>query len=395
MDIDTKTGIADGLSYRRLAIASGGTGGHFYPGLSVARLFRKEVDGEVLMLLSGKHTEAQSRAAESHGIATVVVDSAPRPTSLIQCFTFVFKVLSGIMSARRELKNFAPDAVLGMGSFASFTASVAAWTLGIPIFLHEGNARIGKTNRFLSRWARYLAISFPPVNSSECKCPISCTGMPVRPELLGEHLSRERALELINSRHNTSFDPSKPLLLIFGGSQGAQAFNRTLPAALMSLGERAPQVIHLSGKGKLEEVKAAYDGAAFANLALEEVEYIGALYSACDAIFCRAGASSIAEISLFNRYSFLVPYPFAAEQHQDDNANVLHATGAATVIRQQDFDCDHARVMLEHWLEHRGEYAANAENCHYIARPEASGDLLRLIDECLLYGNRKCLAAQS
>ena len=369
----------------RLAIACGGTGGHFYPGLSTARYFKKNY-GEVLMFLGGKNAEAQAAIAETHGIKTVIVKSSPKPQGLKSAIGFGMDFIAGVLEARRRLKEFAPDAMLGMGSFASATAAISARLLKIPLFLHEGNARIGKANRILSRFAKQLAISFPPVNAGQCKCGISCTGMPVRPELLGEHMDKAKALELINNRYNSTLDPEKPVLLIFGGSQGAQVFNQVLPEALLELGADAPQVIHLTGKGKLEDVTRTYAPATFPHLLIAEADFMGVLYSACDVIICRAGASSIAEISLFQKYAFLIPYPYAADHHQDDNAAVLEATGAAMVIGNECFTREKALEILRSWLSRQEEFRQLAQNCSYIARPEATQDLIRLILDYAVYG---------
>jgi len=389
MDIDqNKTVLIDDKPEKkltRLAIACGGTGGHFYPGLSVARYFRKNY-GEVLLFLGGKNAEAQAAIAEGHGIKTVIVKSSPRPQGIKAGIGFGLDFFHGVFEARRKLKAFAPDAMLGMGSFASATAAISAWMLRIPLFLHEGNARIGKANRILSRFAKQLAISFPPVNALQCKCGISCTGMPVRPELLGEQMDKAKALELLNNRYNTNLDPLKPVLLVFGGSQGAQVFNQTLPEALLQMGPQAPQVIHLTGKGKLEDVTKLYESAPFPYLTIAEADFMGLLYSACDVIICRAGASSIAEISLFDKYSFLIPYPYAADHHQDDNAAVLEATGAAMVIANECFTREKALEILYSWLGRRDEFRQLAQNCSYIARPEATEDLVRLIQDYVIYG---------
>lgn len=370
--------------FSRLAIASGGTGGHFYPGLSVAREFHRR-GGKVLMLLSGKHTEQQSQIAENYGIETVVIKSSQRPDRAVRYVGFAFDIFDGVWSARSILRRFRPDAMLGMGSFATFTASLAARMLNIPIFLHEGNARIGTANRFISRWARHLAISFPPVNRGACRCPVTCTGMPVRPELLqGQKVTKEKAIELLNQRHKCNFSPTQPVLLIFGGSQGAQVFNQAIPEALKQLGRKDLQVIHLTGKGKLDEVKLLYVDTEFPWLALAEIPYMDVVYSASDLIICRSGASSIAEITLFNKYSVLAPYPFAAEKHQDDNAAVMAAAGASTVIKSDEFSAVRIRDFLSEWVDHQGEYAEKAKNCAYVARPEATVDLLRLIEENLV-----------
>jgi|GEM_PF-238604 len=387
MDLtSTQTGaVAETLppEFRKLAIASGGTGGHFYPGLSVAREFQRR-RGEVLMFLSGKHTAQQSEIAARFGIKTIIIPASPRPRGPVAFCRFVINLLRGVGQARRRLEEFRPDALLGMGSFASFTASIGARLAGIPVFLHEGNARIGAANRFISRWAYHLAISFPPVNREHCKCPVTCTGMPVRPELLGQRIDRDQAIAQINREQGTAFTPELPLFLIFGGSQGAQVFNQTLPAALKQLGRQDFQVIHLTGKGKLDEVTAAYAGAAFPALAVAESAEMDVLYTACNLIFCRAGASSIAEITLFGRYSVLVPFPYAAELHQDDNAAVMTAADAATVVGNADFTAGWIKEFLADWFEHRPEFENKAGNCAMVARPEATTDLLHLIEADLL-----------
>ena len=391
LDLKQPEGSGNGAptekKFTRLAIACGGTGGHFFPGLSTARYFQKNY-GEVLLFLGGKNTETQSAIAENYGIKTVIVKASPRPRGLGSVFGFTLDFFTGVLEARRKLKEFQPDAMLGMGSFASVTAAIAARWLHIPLFLHEGNARIGKANRILSRFAKHLAISFPPVNAEGCKCPISCTGMPVRPEILGEKIPQEKALELLNQRYHIAFKPGRPVLLIFGGSQGAQVFNRVLPEALLELGPAAPQVIHLTGKGKLEEVTQLYTSAPFPHLTIAEADFMATLYSACDVIVCRAGASSIAEISLFGKYAFLIPYPFAAEHHQDDNAAVLEGAGAAMVISNDCFTRERALELLESWLSRQEEYRRLAGNGSYIARPDATADLVRLMQDYVVYGSK-------
>ncbi|MDD3117754.1 MAG: UDP-N-acetylglucosamine--N-acetylmuramyl-(pentapeptide) pyrophosphoryl-undecaprenol N-acetylglucosamine transferase [Victivallales bacterium] len=374
------SGTPENQEFTRLAIACGGTGGHFFPGLSTARYFQQH-GGEVLLFLGGKNTASQAAIATAYRIKTVIVKSSPRPHNIPSTFKFLRDCGSGVLTARRELRRFRPDAMLGMGSFASATAAMAARSLHIPLFLHEGNARIGRTNRYLSRWARHLAISFPPVNATSCKCPFTCTGMPVRPELLAPQPSREEAIAELNRRYGTAFRPELPLLLIFGGSQGAAVFNRILPEALLSLNTTVMQVIHLAGKGKLEDVTQLYHAAPFPHLVIAEADDMGIFYSACDVIVCRAGASSIAEISLFGKYAFLIPYPYAAEHHQDDNAAVLESVGAAMVVNNDCFTRDKALDLIGSWLSRREEYAGLAANGRRIARPEAAPALIRLMRE--------------
>ena len=154
----------------RLIISCGGTGGHFNPGLSTACAFR-DAGGRPLLILGGKHFEEQSKTAEKNGIEYRRVSCAPLAKSPSGAFRFLSQQMKGVREARAIFREFKPDAVLSMGAFPSIPASVAAWRSGIPLFLHDGNARIGKSNRVFSRIAAGIALSFPAVNADTLHCP--------------------------------------------------------------------------------------------------------------------------------------------------------------------------------------------------------------------------------
>jgi UDP-N-acetylglucosamine--N-acetylmuramyl-(pentapeptide) pyrophosphoryl-undecaprenol N-acetylglucosamine transferase len=252
---------------KRLVITCGGTGGHFFPGLSIARTF-KEAGGEVLLLLGGKNADAQADIATLHGIDSVKLTSSPRPNSVTGVYKFMAETFSGIVAARKHLKKFKPDALLAMGSFTSLPAAISAMTLQIPLFLHDGNARVGKANRFLSRWAKHLCTAFPAVNADLLRCPCSFSGMPVRPELIVSQISKSEAIQSLNIKFGSILDPELPTILVFGGSQGAEVFNRNLPEAMLESPNRQFQVLHLTGHGKFEAVNSVYEKAFFPFLAL-------------------------------------------------------------------------------------------------------------------------------
>ena len=203
-----------------LAITCGGTGGHFYPGLSIARVFQRQ-DGEVLLLLSGVNSEKQREIAESYGVPAVVLPRMPSPKHARQ---FAAGLAGGVTGAYRELGKFRPQALLGMGSFASFPAIFAARLRGIPCFLHDGNARIGKANRLLSRQAKVLATAFPPVNGGNSKAKRTVvTGMPVRPELEAEAgISKEEAVAGLNRAFDAGLKPDLPTVLRQPGGERLQ-----------------------------------------------------------------------------------------------------------------------------------------------------------------------------
>jgi UDP-N-acetylglucosamine--N-acetylmuramyl-(pentapeptide) pyrophosphoryl-undecaprenol N-acetylglucosamine transferase len=245
---------------KRLVITCGGTGGHFFPGLSIAREFKEE-GGEVLLFLSGKNADAQADIATLYGIDSVKLTSSRRPDSVTGVYKFITDTLSGIITGRKQLKKFNPDVLLSMGSFTSLPPAIGALTLNIPLFLHDGNARVGKANRFLSRWAKHLSTAFPAVNASQIRCPYSFTGMPVRPELLGSAISKKDAIQSLNIKFGSILDPELPTMLIFGGSQGAEIFNRNFPEAMLESINRQFQALHLTGHDKFEMVNSAYEKA--------------------------------------------------------------------------------------------------------------------------------------
>lgn len=324
----------NGKNYKnlRLAISCGGTGGHFYPGLSIAKVLKKE-GGSVLLLLSGIHAQKQKAIADSCGIDAVALPDMPSPRKLKNIPKFLDGLLSGYLLAKRAIAEYEIDIVLGMGSFTSLPPVFAAKKLKKKIYLHDGNAKIGRANRFLSRYAAHLWTAFPPVNFNKIKCPWSVIGMPVRPELTdGEKYTKSAAIQELNSRFNANLDENLPTLLIFGGSQGAQKINLVLPEFLKTLSENSCQVIHLAGPGKLEETQNAYKDCKIKNLLLEASSEMQLMYGASDFVVSRSGGSTVAEIAFFGKAALLIPYPFAAENHQYDNAQFLQRYGGAVIL---------------------------------------------------------------
>ena len=306
----------------RLVITCGGTGGHFYPGLAIARRMI-ERKGQVLLLLSGVNSESQRIVAENFGVPVAVLPQMPSPgKNPVRWCRFLWGLVRGWQQSLREFRHLSPQAVLGMGSFASLPVIYAARWRKIPVYLHDGNARVGRANRILSKKAEFMGVAFPAVNGSMVQCPWEASGMPLRPELLNAaQLSRKEAIQLLNERYGSALQEDRTTLLIFGGSQGAQKINEVLPVALRTLDPASSlQVIHLTGANKFEAVQEAYSHVAFPSLILPGCDRMELPYSACDLVLSRSGGSTLAELAVFGKGAFLIPYPYAAEGHQLDNA---------------------------------------------------------------------------
>ncbi len=298
----------------KLAISCGGTGGHFYPGLALAKTLNTSGEGEALLLLSGIHASGQALIAAAAGVRAAELPLMPDPRKAP--LRFLPGLLSGFAASMRELRS--ADALLCMGSFAGLPPFLAAKFRRKRIYLHDGNARIGRANRIMSRFAEFIGTAFPAVNRDAVKCRCETVGMPLRPELLNAPvLGKAAAVEEINRHWGTTFDAGEKLLLVFGGSLGAAVFNETLPATL----DKTPfrQVIHLCGRGNAGTVEQRYGGKVKL-LCLDSSERMDLFYSAADMIVSRSGGSTVAELLYFGKNALLVPYRYAAEGHQTDNA---------------------------------------------------------------------------
>ncbi len=372
------------MKLNALVISCGGTGGHFYPGLSVARALR-EKGGRTLLLLSGVNAEKQKAIAEAHGVPAIALPRMPSPRGIRAVFSFLSGALGGFLTSRRELRKFKPQALLGMGSFTSLPPIMAARWNKIPVFLHDGNARIGKANRMFSDKAGLLATAFPPRNPDGCRCEQLTTGMPIRPELeKASSITRNEAIAGLNREFGVGLDAELPTVLIFGGSQGASIFNHVLPGALGRLSGRLEfQVLHLTGPGKLSEAKKIYGDSTFPLLLLESSEKMELFLGAADLAISRSGGSTVAELARFGLASILIPYPYAAENHQYDNALYLSEPGAAELLLNDACTPEHVEVLLTGLLENPAQLAHRGELAATLAMPFAAERLLEEISNRL------------
>ena len=372
----------NGKNFRdlRLAISCGGTGGHFYPGLSIAKILKKE-GGSALLLLSGIHAQKQKKIAEECGIDAVALPEMPSPRRLKNVLKFFDGLFTGYLLAKRALKEHDIDIVLGMGSFTSLPPVFAAKKLKKRIYLHDGNARIGMANRFLSRYAEHIWTAFEAVNADKVKCPCSVIGMPIRPELaMGKVYSKAEAIAELNSRFNAALDEKMITILVFGGSQGAQTINLILPQYLTELPENSCQVIHLTGPGKLEETEKAYAGCKIKHFILEASSDMQLMYGAADFTVSRSGGSTVAELAFFGKAALLVPYPFAAENHQYDNARILEKHGGAIIADNRECSKEKFAEIIGALLNEPQKFAEMGEKSRTAHTHDAVYEILNILN---------------
>lgn len=363
-----------------VVIASGGTGGHFYPSLAIAEVIQ-ESGQRVTMLLAGKHIGDQLRIAAEHGLRAMPVPASRLPTiNPVDAVAFLWRFGGAMLRARRWAKQERPDVLLGMGSFASAATCLGGVMAGVPLVLHEGNAWMGKANRWLSRYARAVATSLPLVAECPCHCPQTQTGMPLRKALL------EAAAHPVLPAgfwQDNGLDPDLRTVLVFGGSQGAEAINALLTQCLVSLGDdaRRLQFIHLTGSPHNDMIAEAYQHAGVRALVKRHDPNIELAYLAADIVICRAGASSICELAVFGKPAILIPLPTAAEDHQTANARSLATQGAAWLLPQSEAKPEMLADLLSDFLQNPATWGEIGRRIGEFGRPDAAERAVQLLRE--------------
>ena len=307
----------------RILIAGGGTGGHVFPALAIARR-AMELDATNEILFVGTRHGIESRVVEPAGFDIDYVDfSGFAGKSIWQKARVVVKLMSSTREALDILAEFSADVVIGVGGYASLPILVAAGLKRIPVVLHEQNAWPGLANRLAARWAKRVCLSLADVAKHFHGRAVVLTGNPVRQELFSCRPWR--------GKH--------PSLLVFGGSQGARAINEAVLDALPLLKQALPElrIVHQTGEAALADMVAGYNDRHFDNVTLLPfIDDMSAAYRDSQLVLCRSGATTVAELAACGRPAVLVPFPQAAADHQTCNARVLADRDAAVMLPQSE-----------------------------------------------------------
>jgi len=348
-------------------IMAGGTGGHVYPALAVAERLRAAGGRPAwLGVRHGLEAELVPRAA----IDLFFVDlGGLRGRGALAWLLAPLRLAVALAQALGILRRVRPDAVLGMGGYASGPGGLAAWLLRRPLLIHEQNAVPGLTNRLLARLACRVMEGFP--GSFPGRIRAEATGNPVRESVAGVPAPAVRLAGRTGALR----------LLVLGGSQGARFLNEVVPAALARLPERARvEVRHQAGARNLEAARAAYRSLGLDAEPIAYIEDMGAAYAWSDVVVCRAGAMTVAELAAAGVASILVPFPHAVDDHQTKNARYLADRGAAIVLPQRELDAGRLSRLLDELARARERLREMAEAARTLARPDAAA---RVAERCL------------
>jgi len=324
------------MTTRTIAVAGGGTAGHVFPSLAVAAAL--EATGDLTTLFLGTKDRIEGRLVPAAGHRFEHVDATPLPRGLSpRLVTMPLTLRRAIRRCVEVLESEHVVGVVTFGGFVSFPVDVAARRVGLPLVIHEQNSIPGIANRLASGWADRVAVTYPG-SADAFRHPerAAVTGNPVRPEMLAAS-----GLDRASARETFGLKPEVPTLLVFGGSQGARTLNRAIVDSAPHWGDLDLQILHAAGAALHREAAADWEKArrSHGGLGVRCVDFIddmAAAYAAADVVVCRAGATSIAELTVQGKPALLVPYPHATADHQRHNAEALVHVGGARMILDED-----------------------------------------------------------
>ncbi|MCG9750419.1 undecaprenyldiphospho-muramoylpentapeptide beta-N-acetylglucosaminyltransferase [Vibrio brasiliensis] len=314
---------------KRLMVMAGGTGGHVFPGLAVAKKLQEQ-GWEIRWLGTADRMEAD--LVPKHGIEIDFIKvKGLRGQGVARLVKAPLQIINAIFQARAHMKRWKPDAVLGMGGYVSGPGGVAAWTLGIPVVLHEQNAVAGLTNQWLSKIARKVFQAFPGAFPS---APV--VGNPVREDVVAIEPPVTRMAERDGDIR----------ILVMGGSQGAQILNRTLPEVMAKLGT-GYQIRHQAGKNNQQQVAEAYSQHQVTHAeTVEFIDDVADAYQWADLLVCRSGALTVSEVSAAGVGAIFVPF-MHKDRQQALNADHLVECGAAKMIEQPELTAEKLAKQIQ------------------------------------------------
>ena len=362
--------VVAGRPALRILVAAGGTGGHLYPGIAVARSFQEVCPGASIAFL-GRRGGLEERLVPKEGfpLHTVDVRSLQGRTRLAQLQSLGVLVI-GTLQALRLLRRWRPNLVIGAGGYVMAPALLAAALLRLPRVIMEQNLVPGLTVRVLARYAQRVFTSFPESHQFLPQPQVVCTGTPIRPEIAAQKSATTRN------------DSSRLNVLVVGGSQGAHRLNQAMMDALPLLSARRGQVqfVHQTGDADLTRVAEGYESSGITGEVHAFLHDMPQRYQWAHLILCRAGASTLAELTACGKPAILVPYPYAADDHQRHNALAMGKRGAAHIIPDAELTGQRICESLERYLLDPACLSEQATQSRRLGRPHAARDI---VDTCL------------
>ncbi|MGD9368917.1 MAG: undecaprenyldiphospho-muramoylpentapeptide beta-N-acetylglucosaminyltransferase [Desulfobacteraceae bacterium] len=357
----------------RMVVAGGGTGGHLFPGIAIAQAFKSRLEkNSVLFVNAGRPLERKVLSELGWDQKAISIEGIKGRGRWHQIRAAIM-IPGAIWRAWRILKNFKADVVLSVGGYSAGPVAVAASLLGVTTVLHEQNRLPGVTNRILGRVVDRIYLSFEESREYFDPDKIKVTGNPVRDEILA------LATQCAEPANGDLFT-----VLVVGGSQGAHAINQAVVDALHELKDvDGLRFVHQTGPEDKAAIEAAYDQTGVPATVQPFFHDMARLYKAADMVICRAGATTVAEITVIGKAAVFVPFPFAADDHQTLNAQALSDAGAAEMIAQDDLSGSVLAKLIKGYRENRILLTEMGAKARALGRPGAASVIVDDIFELL------------
>jgi UDP-N-acetylglucosamine--N-acetylmuramyl-(pentapeptide) pyrophosphoryl-undecaprenol N-acetylglucosamine transferase len=357
----------------RIVIAGGGTGGHLFPGIAMAQEFQARNEKTRIIFVSTGNPMERSVLSKAGFELRCITAAGIKGRGLWDQLVSVFKIPKGILESLRVLKEFSPDLAIGLGSYSAGPVIMGAWLRRVPVAIQEQNILPGITNRILSRFADRIYTSFENTRADLDPRKVRWTGNPVRRELIEDF--ERKSSEKVDGAGETTFT-----VLIIGGSQGAHRVNMAVIEALEHLEDKERlQFVHQTGEADERQVKEAYRRNKIQSTVQSFFDDMAELYSRADLLICRAGATTVAEITALGKAAIYIPFPYAADNHQELNARSLSDEGAAEVIVESELSGDILSQKIAYFAAHTDALNDMAAGARRFGNRDAAR---KIVDDC-------------
>ncbi|WP_314355009.1 undecaprenyldiphospho-muramoylpentapeptide beta-N-acetylglucosaminyltransferase [uncultured Granulicatella sp.] len=364
----------------RVVVSGGGTGGHIYPALAFMRYLEKQEDVEYLYIGTKRGLESKIVPQAGYAFESIKIEGLKRSLSLENLKTAYYMVTS-VIKARKILKEFKPDVVIGTGGYVCAPVLFAASLLKIPTIIHEQNSVAGVTNKFLAKWVNKIAICFDDVKKdfASYSDKVVLTGNP-------------RGQEVVEIKKNPEYlasigvQTNLPIVVIFGGSRGSERMNEVFVEALEGFADKNYHVIMVTGEVHYDKINNQITNLEKSLPNVSVFPYIKdmpQLFQNVDLVVCRSGATTLTELTALGLASILIPSPYVTNNHQEANARSLVDQGAASMILEKELNAQTMLAEIEHILLDSHKKEAMATSAKKMGITDASSRLTSMIHEML------------
>ena len=370
----------------RVIISAAGTGGHINPGIAIAnKIKEKEPNSKIIFIGTNRGLENNLVPRAGYDLRTINAYGIQRKISL-QNFKNLYNTYKSIGEAKKILEEIKPNVVIGTGGYICVPTVIAAKKMNIPVVLHESNAFPGIAVKLFKKKADRILVGFEDAkNRLGNASNVIVTGNPIKIRKL--NLSEDEKEKI---KYDLGINNNKPVVLVFGGSQGAQSINRSFMEIIVNKKNKNYQIIWAAGPGQYDEIKAKLEEVNVNIDNIENVKIVPYIYNMeevmnmCDLVVCRSGAMTITEVAVVGKPAIFIPFPFATENHQEYNARVLEKVGAAKIILDRDLNSEILENTIDKIVSDRNKLDKMGTNASKVAMKNVEDKIYNEIKKVII-----------